>query len=157
MGISYTFSKYLDYTGIPLYRPLRVWSYGKDSADQTHVFIVNYTYDVPRASSLVHNALVHRAFDNWQISGVTSFVSGQPSGITYSTTDGADITGGGDGARIIVTGNPNLGFGDRSFLQWFNTSVFARPAKGDPGNAAKDVIRGPGVNNWDLALRSASR
>jgi hypothetical protein len=152
MGVSYTWSKYMDYTGIPLYRPLRVWSYGKDSADQTHVFIVNYTYDVPRASSLVQNALVHHALDNWQISGVASFVSGQPSGISYSTTDGADITGGGDGARIIVTGNPNLGFGDRAFARWFDTSVFARPTKGDPGNAAKDVIRGPGVNNWDLAV-----
>jgi hypothetical protein len=63
------------------------------------VFIVNYTYVVPRASSLVHNAMVHHAFDNWQISGVTSFVSGQPSGISYSTTGGADITGGGDGVR----------------------------------------------------------
>jgi hypothetical protein len=79
-------------------------------------------------------------------------VSGQPSGISYSTTDGADITGGGDGSRIIVTGNPNLGFGDRSFAQWFDNTVFARPPKGSAGNAAKDVIRGPGVNNWDMAL-----
>jgi hypothetical protein len=30
--------------------------------------------------------------------------------------------------------------------------VFARPAKGDPGNAPLDVFRGPGVNNWDLSL-----
>jgi hypothetical protein len=30
--------------------------------------------------------------------------------------------------------------------------VFARPPKGSPGNAPKDVFRGPGTNNWDLSL-----
>jgi hypothetical protein len=28
----------------------------------------------------------------------------------------------------------------------------ARPAKGTLGNAAKDLLRGPGINNWDSAL-----
>jgi hypothetical protein len=148
-GLAYTWSKYMDYTGIPVYRPLRVWSYGKDSSDQTHVALFHYIWELPRASRLAKNAVVHHALDNWQLSGGTGFVSGQPSGVGYSTTDNADITGGGDGARINITGSP---IGDRTFLQWFNTAVFARPAKGDPGNAAKDVIRLPGVNNWDMAL-----
>ena len=37
-------------------------------------------------------------------------------------------------------------------LRWFDTSVFARPAKGDPGNAPRDVFRGPGHNNWDISI-----
>jgi hypothetical protein len=45
-----------------------------------------------------------------------------------------------------------LGSGDRTFARWFDTSVFARPAKGDAGNAPKDVFRGPGTNNWDASL-----
>src|SRR5207247_1700950 len=39
-----------------------------------------------------------------------------------------------------------------SLTQWFNTSVFSRPARGNPGNSPKDVVRGPGVNNFDLTL-----
>ena len=49
-GLSYTYSKYLDYTGIPVYANVRTWAYGFDGADQTHNVVVNYTYQIPRAS-----------------------------------------------------------------------------------------------------------
>ncbi|MBI3473234.1 MAG: hypothetical protein HY013_17905, partial [Candidatus Solibacter usitatus] len=151
-GAAYTYSKFMDYTGIPIYRPLRVWSYGKDGADQTHNLVVNYSWELPKASRLLPNPVVRHLFDHWQVSGISAFVSGQPSGVGFSTTDGADITGGGDGTRIVVTGKAQLPSGDRSFYRWFDTSVFARPTRGDPGNAPKDVIRGPGVHNWDISL-----
>jgi outer membrane receptor protein involved in Fe transport len=156
-GLAYTWSKTMDYTdtdggGVALYVPIRVWNYGKAGWDQTHNLVFNYTWDLPRATRLVQNAIVHHALDNWQISGITAFVSGQPSGVGFSTTDGADISGGGDGTRIVVTGKAQLPHGDRSFYRWFDTSVFQRPPKGSFGNAPKDVIRLPGFNNWDISL-----
>jgi hypothetical protein len=151
-GVAYTYSKTMDYTGLPVYRPRRVWSYGKATFDQTHIFALNYSYDIPRLSRFAPNPVVRLVFDNWQISGVTSFSSGTPGGITLSTTSGADLTGGGDGQRVIVTGDPRLAHGERGLLHMFNTSVFASPGLGDPGNAPKDVYRGPGINNWDLTL-----
>ena len=48
-GFSYTFSKFMDYTGIPIYQPLRTWSYGFDSSDQTHNAVLNLTYNLPEA------------------------------------------------------------------------------------------------------------
>ena len=51
-----------------------------------------------------------------------------------------------------VIARPEFDKGQRSVLQYFNTSAFARPARGTLGSAAKDVFRGPGVNNWDMAL-----
>ena len=76
--------------------------------------------------------------DNWQISTFTTFASGTPSGIGYTTTDNADITGGaGDGARVIVTGKAPLPAGERTFDHWFNTTVFARPPKGRRGQCAE--------------------
>ena len=36
-GLSYTFSKYLDYSSIPLYRPIKQWSYGFNGADLRNV------------------------------------------------------------------------------------------------------------------------
>ena len=48
-GFSYTFSKFMDYTGIPIYRPLRTWSYGFDGSDQTHNAVLNLTYNLPKA------------------------------------------------------------------------------------------------------------
>ena len=150
LGLSYTYSKFLNYTGIPRYMPVRQWSYGLDSNDQTHNLVVNFNYDIPGASSLIHNAVVRTVFDNWQLSGIAQFVTGTPSGVGFSTTDGTDLTGGGDGQRVNIVGD---GFaGGHTFNSWFNPAAFARPGKNDPGNAAKVVVRNPGVNNWDLAL-----
>ena len=54
--------------------------------------------------------------------------------------------------RIRVIGSdPQLGYGYRNQNQWFNTSVFSLPALGYIGNSARDVYRGPGQNQWDLA------
>jgi len=95
---------------------------------------------------------VHHVFDSWEVSGVVNFSNGLPQGIGLGTTDGADITGGGDGVRTIVVAPVQLARGDRSFNRWFNTTAFARPAKGNFGNAPIYPYRGPGVNNWDLNL-----
>jgi hypothetical protein len=37
-------------------------------------------------------------------------------------------------------------------VQWINPAVFARPSRGDFGNAPKDVFRNPGTHNWDFSL-----
>jgi Carboxypeptidase regulatory-like domain/TonB-dependent Receptor Plug Domain len=112
-GLAYTYSKTMDFSDddrgtVATYRPLKIWNYGKALFDQTHVMVINYTWDLPKASKLVDNILVRSIFDNWQISGLTAFASGTPAGIGYTLVDGADITGGGDGGRIVITGKPTL-------------------------------------------------
>src|SRR5262249_25634643 len=47
---------------------------------------------------------------------------------------------------------PALPRGERSLTRWFDTSVFSRPGRGNPGNAPKDVVRGPGIDNSDFTL-----
>lgn len=65
----------------------------------------------------------------------------------------ADITGTpSQGARIVVTGTPVLPKSERTFERNFRTDVFELPARGTFGNAARTVIRGPGVNNFDIAV-----
>jgi hypothetical protein len=132
------------------------WIYGKAGYDQTHVLTFNVVWDVPKGSKLMPQSgrkVSGILLDNWQISTFTTFASGTPSGIAYTTTDNADITGGaGDGARVIVTGKAPLSVGQRTFNGWFDTTVFARPPKGSPGNAPKDVFRLPGTINWDASL-----
>ncbi len=73
-----------------------------------------------------------------------------PATIALSTVQGTDLTGGGDGQRVNVVGNPNAN--GSTFNTWFNPAAFAAPGQGDPGNAAKNSVRNPGVNNTDLAL-----
>jgi hypothetical protein len=158
-GVSYTYSKYMDFTGnggttgsgtLPIYVPLRQWSYGYDAGDQTHNFVFNYTYQLPKVSKLLPNPVVRFIADDWQLSGITQLVSGIPQAITFTTTDSVDLTGGGDGQRVNVVGNGSMN--GNTFYQWFNPAAFARPGKNDIGNAGKYNVRGPGVSNWDMAL-----
>jgi hypothetical protein len=150
-GFSYTFSKFMDYTGIPIYNNLRTWSYGLDGSDQTHNAVLNLTYALPSLSREVNNnKLVKWVFDDWNLSGIAQWVSGTPAAIGFSTVQGTDLTGGGDGQRVNIVGDPNAN--GSTFNAWFNPAAFAVPGKNDPGNAGKYSVRNPGVNNTDLAL-----
>ena len=155
-GVAYTLSRSRDYTSatetgttpgrLPTYSEVRDWTYGLSSFDQTHVAVINYTWELPKASARWNNAVMRAVLDNWQMSGITAFASGTPSGVTLALVDSAtDMTGGGDGTRVVVTGDPSLSRERPSFTQWFDTSVFARPPRGDVGNGHKDIIRLPGV------------
>ena len=106
---------------------------------------------MPRA--LVDNPVLDKIINHWQVSGIASFVSGQPQGVGFSTTKAVDITGtASQGARIVVTGDPVLPGGERTFDRFFRTDVFQLPEVGTFGNAARTLIRDPGINNWDIAI-----
>ncbi len=140
-----------DQTTVSALTPVRVWNYGLSDFDRTHIFKLNWLWDVPRLK--VGNKVLDRVANHWQISGIASFVSGNPMSVGYGTTTAVDTTGTPtQGARINVLSNPILPKGERSFDRYFNTEVFRMPAVGTFGNAARTVIRGPGMNNWDIAL-----
>jgi hypothetical protein len=150
-GFTYTLSKFLNYTSIPIYRPLRTWSYGPDGSDQRHNAVVNFTWSLPKASRLANdNKAIKWTLDDWMLSGIAQFVTGTPAAIGLSTVQGTDLTGGGDGQRVNVVGNPFAN--GPTFFAWFNQAAFAAPGRGDPGNASKFSVRNPGVNNFDMAL-----
>lgn len=156
-GVAYTWSKAMDLTsgdsgGLPMYRPYRIWNYGKSDYDQTHVMVLNYLWDLPKGSRGWNNAFSRAVFDNWQLAGIVTMASGTPRGIGLSTVDNADITGGGDGVRVNVIDKAPIPTSERTFDRYFNTKAFARPARGDFGNAPRDVLRGPGINNWDISF-----
>ena len=172
-GVAYTLSRSRDYSSnnetgtganmqIATYQDPATWNYGLSTYDQTHVAVINYTWDLPKVSSHWNNTITRGLLDNWQISGLTSFASGVPVNVTWTAADNADITGGGDVARAtnvaagnlvpLLVGDAILPKGQRTLNQWFNTAAFARPPRGNPGNSPKDVIRGPGVSNLDITL-----
>lgn len=157
ISTAYTWSKAMGYVdsdgdGVAQYRPIRVWNYGKLGFDQTHVFVANYIWDIPKGSKLMNNGIGRFLLDNWQVSGITTLASGLPQGIGFTLVDNADLSGGGDGNRINVTGKAILPRSERTFSRFFDPSVFARPARGDFGNAPKDVYRRPGQANWDISF-----
>jgi hypothetical protein len=175
---NYTWSKAMDYEaggggpgppggGGEVYFLGRDIYYGKGSGDHTHNLLVNWTYKIPSLSSRMGNNFIARGvFDGWQFSGIGTFISGAPQGVSYSLSGGwppPDLTGS-DGAptRVNVTGSAILS-NPTGLQSRLNTSAISLPkatatyCDGTPsncglGNAAKDVFRGPGTNNWDFTL-----
>lgn len=139
----------------------RSFNYGPLTFDRAHVLVLNYIYDVPRAarnSNFLDNPLGRAVFNNWQISGITSFVSGPPDGIGYSIRgEGGAVTNrritGSEtwGPRVVIRGNPRLD--DRKIDAFINTSVFAPAVRGSVGiDSGQRPIRRPGINNWDISV-----
>jgi len=132
--------------------PLRSWNYGLAIFDRTHVFRMSYVWAVPGKSWSMRP--VRWALNGWQLSGITSFVSGAPLAIGYTFVNATDLTGSpSQGARVVLTGNPVLPKGERTFSRNFRTDVVRAPAVGTIGAAARTNIRGPGINNWDVSLQ----
>jgi hypothetical protein len=52
---------------------------------------------------------------------------------------------------LIPGCNPNSGF-SKGVNEWFNTSCFVQPLAGQFGNSGRNIIRGPGINNWDMGI-----
>lgn len=155
LGMAYTLARARNLTDgdgglLPTYANERAYTYDYAGFDRRHVLNFNYVWNIPNGSTKWNSALGRALLDNWQVAGVTLFSTGGPAGITFTTTDAADILGGGDPGRINVTGDPIVG--DPSFQRWFDPTVFARPARGDVGNATRQVIRLPGLQNWDVTL-----
>jgi hypothetical protein len=129
----------------------RAWNYGLASFDRTNTLKLNWLWDIPKWTSAV--APVRAVVNDWHVNGIATFQSGAPLLInpTYVTT--TNITGSPSvTARIDVIGDPNRvgsGFGP---LQAINPTVFAAPAVGTLGDPSKTLIRGPGIEDWDVSL-----
>jgi Carboxypeptidase regulatory-like domain len=152
---NWTWSKSMDYgstdgAAVATYGSRRLLNYGESSFDRTFVTNLSWLYELPGSQRLT-NPILSTVLGHWNVSGITTFASGAPQGITFSTVAGTDLIGGGDGQRINISGNPQLGYGTRNGSQFFNTSVFSLPSLGYIGNAPRDVYRGPGQNQWDLS------
>jgi hypothetical protein len=128
---------------------------------QEHVLVMSYTVDLPNAGARMGSGRGLRLLlDNWSISGISTFATGGYAGVTFTTTDSFDFTGGGErcgnnlGPYPTVTGDPTLSRGDRSIDRWFDTSVFRRPSgQGDVGNNCDNaLVRLPGFHNHDISI-----
>lgn len=138
---AYTMAKTLgtaasDTARVSAFLPPREWNYGRLPYDRDHIFTVHYSWSVPN-SMVAGKRWLRPLLARWEVSGVTMFSAGAPFTPGYSLTEGGDITGTpSEGARIVALGNKQ----------------FARPERGTFGNAGVGILRGPGINNWDLAL-----
>jgi hypothetical protein len=133
--------------------------YGNSTGLRRHWMVSNFIYALPFGSgrTFLGNAgrLVNSVVGGWQVSGIATYGSGVPINLTFSTT-GTGIVGWWGGRPDVVAGAPLYagqqdGHNIIGGVQWFNPAAFAPPAKWAWGNAARDMIFGPGLWNWDMS------
>jgi hypothetical protein len=161
-GVAYTYSKSFDYANddssdVFFGRPYKDFNYAPSDFDQTHILTFNYIYDVPGLGRKVDNRLVKAIFDNWQLTGTTSYASGKPKNISVTYQGGTtDITGGQINARANTICDPmrNISGADPTGTPYVvNVNCFARPTRlGDIGNTPRNSLRMPSIFNNDVAL-----
>ena len=123
-----------------------------------HVLVFNYSYEVPNLSQKWDNLVAKVIFDNWQFSGVTTITSGTYGGFgyNYANVPTGALTGtgaiNGGGSRVVVTCDPNLPRGERTFERQFRTECVAPPTdQFRLGTSTNDEYLGPGYMNWDIS------
>jgi hypothetical protein len=126
-------------------------------------------YHLPTISS---NRILSKFANGWWIGNIVTVQNGVPFTPTLSTQRSFDGVGtAGDHANIVTattagtgkaagltftpfnastvnTGNPN---------QWFNPLMFQLNPLGTLGTSGRDILRGPGLGNWDFSIVKDTR
>lgn len=159
-GVAYTYSKCMDigdsdgsYIRIDQYNQYA--NYGLCGYNVTHNFSANYVYGLPNIPTAISNPVTRAIFNNWQLSGFISFISGNPVGIGFSVpgAGNAQITGSyTEPPRVALTGQ-GVGTGSASPYNRINPAAFTPPPVGSIGlDSPRWELTGPGVNDWDMSL-----
>src|SRR5580692_3722952 len=125
----------------------RKGSRGRSSFDIRQNFAANAAYELPGAG---------RFLSGWQVSAVAYVHSGSPFTPVLSF-DNADVQSLLIAERPNLVGNPYAGACPNeakvcALSCWFNPYAFAVPPPGQFCNAAGNILRGPGLAQFDAAM-----
>ena len=151
---AYTFAKSIDdVSGVTLGgttpNPFD-WSSARAPSDfdQLHNANVSFAFEAPKAGQSGYQRIF---LNDWELSGIFVVRSGTP----FSIFSGRDIALSGTGNQTgNVVGNPEREHSSKADAtqQWFNTSAFIAPETGRFGNTARNIVRGPGMWNFNVGV-----
>jgi len=160
---SYSYSKSLDWSS-NLQEQVNPYNYRQDygpsAFDIKQNFVFSYNYELPLAK--VFHAK-DRLVEGWAISGITRLATGLP--VTFASfgdnalinVQNNGINGIGIDLPDVMLGNLEINSNPRNGKPYFNTSLFSPNALGTPGNAARRMFYGPGIDNFDMALHKITK
>lgn len=144
---------------------LRRWR-GTGDINRTQMLTMNYIYNLPFFAHS-NSRLARGAVGGWRLSGISTFYTGTPINVGFNCGVNGFSTGIGEGVTCNTVGPVKIKkgvFDDPQYgptVTWFDPNVLTQPLKsqlaasgerGMFGYAGRNVLTGPGRNNWDLAL-----
>jgi len=162
---SYTYGKSMDWSS-SIQEQVNPFDFREEYAisafDLKHNFVFSGNYELP-IDKLFRTS--NRLTQGWAISGITRYATGLP--VTFqSFGDNALVQVQNNGVNSVSIDlpdyNPILGPLDinrnpRNNSLAFNTKIFSPNALGTFGNSSRRFFYGPGIDNYDMALRKLTR
>jgi hypothetical protein len=129
-----------------------------DSNIRRQVLTVVYIYELPfgKGKYLLNNPpwLVDKLVSGWQVSGITTFLTGPRTSVSYSGVDAANTNQWS--GRPDAIGDGTVAGSVRNLIEnhspIFNKAAFLKPAQGRGyyGNSARNILTNPGTMSWNM-------
>jgi len=121
----------------------RLLDYRSASWDRRHVFAANYVYDIPGLTKHFNGPKwLSYVTDNYQISGVTNFMTGTP----------IDLGNGWQGEPGAINGGNMWGAIPYYYTLDQSQNPIYPASIGAPIRPSRDVLRTGGLQTWDMSL-----
>jgi len=158
---SYTFSKSIDNNSGEIEandtrdRHNKRLDRGRSRFDQRHRFGASFGYELPFGPGkrfLDVKGVAGFLTGGWNIQGILSLASGFPFSVTAANVHNT-------GSFIPQYAN-RVGDGkleNPTPTRWFDLSAFTQPSLGTQGNAARNILDGPGYKNFDFSVTKNNR
>ena len=158
---SYTFSKSIDNNSGEIEandtrdRHNKRLDRGRSRFDQRHRFGASFGYELPFGPGkrfLDVKGVAGFLTGGWNIQGILSLASGFPFSVTVANVHNT-------GSFIPQYAN-RVGDGkleNPTPTRWFDLSAFTQPSLGTQGNAARNILDGPGYKNFDFSVTKNNR
>jgi hypothetical protein len=125
---------------------------GLSSFDRTQRFVGSGVWEIPFGPGLP--AALRGFLGGWQLSETFVAETGPPFSVLMNC---ADVNSQGNNCRPNRTSSGELPADQRSVNEWFNTAAFVIPSPQAYGNAGRNILRGPGTTDLDLAISKSFR
>jgi hypothetical protein len=152
---AYTWSKLLNNMNVDdettVQNPLNLaLDYGLGSQNIKHRSVTSFSYALPVGRGMHFLSTIPRPVDlaigGWRVGGIAQFQTGSP--FTPSMEANPTDTDYATRPNRVSSGTlPN-----KSIHQYFNVAAFQVPAAGQIGNSGRNILIGPGLDDWDLSL-----
>ena len=110
--------------------------------DRTHVFAANYVYDLPNLTKHFGGPKwLSYLTDNYQLSGVTQFMTGTPADTNNNWSIQSGALDGGNMWGMI-----------QYYWSYDQAGNLLTPPLGTPLRATRDLLRNGHMQNWDMSL-----
>ena len=132
--------------------------YSRSSYDVGQRVVAAFLYNLPFGEGQplgnTSNAFVRKLIGGWQVNGIGSVQGGFPFSIAGSDPLNVNES---SSQRANQVGNPYPAGFVKNIDHWFNTAAFANAPSGSYGNTSRNVLRGPGVQQFDASVFKTTR